>query len=59
MVLQREADAECDEAGTTRPHNAVCGVGQNRMYALYMTVFGGFPAKSTVHTPYTYGSGQP
>jgi hypothetical protein len=37
-------------------------VGQNRicdMYTVYDRIFGDFPAKNAVHTPYIYGSGQP
>ena len=35
-------------------------VGQNRIYAPYYDrIFGGFPAKCTVYTPYMYGFGQP
>jgi hypothetical protein len=29
------------------------------MYSVYDRIFGGFPAKNTVYTPYIYGSGQP
>jgi hypothetical protein len=29
------------------------------MYTLYDRIFGDFPAKNTVYTPYIYGSGQP
>jgi hypothetical protein len=29
------------------------------MYSVYDRIFGDFPAKNTVYTPYIYGSGQP
>jgi len=29
------------------------------MYTVYDRIFGDFPAKNTVYTPYIYGSGQP
>ena len=29
------------------------------IYTVYDRIFGGFPAKNTVHKPYKYGSGQP
>jgi len=29
------------------------------IYTVYDRIFGDFPAKNTVHTPYIYGSGQP
>jgi len=36
-------------------------VGQNRIYThtVYDRIFDDFPARNTVYTPYTYGSGQP
>jgi len=34
-------------------------VGQNRFAPVYDRIFGDFPAKKTVYTPYIYGSGQP
>jgi len=38
----------------------VCRVGQNRIHnTIYDCIFGDFPAKNTVYTPYIYGSGQP
>jgi len=29
------------------------------IYTIYDRIFGDFPAKNTVYTPYIYGSGQP
>jgi len=29
------------------------------IYTVYDRIFGDFPAKNTVYTPYIYGSGQP
>ena len=34
-------------------------VGQNHKYTVYDRVWGEFPAKNTVYTPYIYNSGQP
>jgi hypothetical protein len=43
-------------------HADMHGLGQNcipGIYTVYDRIFGDFPANNTVHTPYTYGSGQP
>jgi len=39
----------------------MCKVGQNRpcIYTVYDRIFGDFPVKNTVYTPYINGPGQP
>jgi hypothetical protein len=32
---------------------------ESYVYTVYDRIFGDFPAKNTVHTPYIHGSGQP
>jgi len=35
------------------------GLARTLTYTVYDRIFGEFPAKNTVYTPYIYGSGQP
>jgi len=35
------------------------GLARTVYHTVYDRIFGGFPAKNTVYTPYIYGSGQP
>jgi len=39
--------------------NYIQGWPEPYIYAVYDRIYGDFPAKNTVYTPYIYGSGQP